>query len=107
MERRRTFSALIRGVVAQPAPAVERRVRAAAQDLDALASDLGDEGLALDPAAAVACMRLVRDFTVSPLLNPELPSEDLRSRVNRIRSGFTVRRSRADAVNPQGRQPTP
>ena len=96
MERRRTFSALIRDVVTEPWPAVEKRVRAAAPDLDALASELDDDGLALDPSAAVACMRLLRDFTVSPLLNPELPSEDLRSRINRIRSGFTARRARAE-----------
>jgi hypothetical protein len=97
MERRRTFSALIRGVVAEPGPAVETRVRAVAQDLHALASELDDERLALDPAAAVACMRLLRDFTVSPLLNPELPPEDLRSRVNRIRSGFiTARQARGN-----------
>lgn len=96
MERRRTFSALIRGVVTEPGPGVETRVRAAALDLDALASELDDEGLALDAAAAVACMRLLRDFTVSPLLNPELPSEDLRSCVNRIRSGFTARQARGE-----------
>jgi hypothetical protein len=96
MERRRTFSALIRDVVTEPWPAVEKRVRAAAPDLDALASELDDDGLALDPSAAVACMRLLRDFTVSPLLNPELPSEDLRSRINRIRLGFTARPARAE-----------
>ena len=96
MERRRGFSALIRSVVAAPGPALESRVRAAAQDLEALASQLDDEELALDPGAAVACMRLVRDRTVSPFLNPVLPAADLRSHVHQIQSGFSVRQARAD-----------
>ena len=93
-ERRHWFAAVIRSVVSQPGPAVVERVQAAAEDLEALASELEDEELALDPACAVACARLVSDPGQSPLLNPALPPEELRSRVRQIRSGFTIRGSR-------------
>ena len=92
MDRRRNFAAMIRGTIRQPGLALESRVRAAADELEALASELEDEELVLDPACAVACLRLLRDSPGSPLLNPALPSSDLRSSVVRIRSGFTSRR---------------
>lgn len=89
MERRHSFAALIRSRLTAP---VEGRVIAAAKELEALASELDDGELALDPASAVACMRLVSDLAESPLLNPALPPEELRSRVRQIRSGFRPRR---------------
>ena len=92
MDHRRSFAALIRSTVRQPGPAFQARVDAAAEELEALASELEDEELALDPACAVACRRLLSDLVVSPLLNPVLPPEDLRSRVLQIRLGFTTRR---------------
>ena len=92
MDRRRNVAAMIRGTIRQPGLALESRVRAAADELEALASELEDETLVLDPACAVACLRLLRDSPGSPLLNPALPSSDLRSSVVRIRSGFTSRR---------------
>ena len=90
-ERRHWLAAVIRSVISQPGSAVLGRVQAAAEDLEALASELEDEELALDPACAVACARLVSDPGQSPLLNPALPPEELRSRVRQIRSGFTIR----------------
>jgi len=93
-ERRHWFAAVIRSVVSQPGPAVAARIHTAADDLEALASELEDEGLAFDPACAVACARLVSDPSQSPLLNPALPPEELCSRVRQIRSGFTIRGSR-------------
>ena len=93
-ERRYWFAALIRSIVSQPGPAVVARVHAAADDLEALASELEDEELALDPACAVACARLVSDPAQSPLLNPALPPEELRSRLRQIRAGFAIRDSR-------------
>lgn len=93
-ERRYWFAALIRSIVSQPGPAVVERVHAAAADLEALASELEDEELALDPACAVACARLVSDPAQSPLLNPALPPEELRSRLRQIRAGFATRDSR-------------
>jgi hypothetical protein len=91
MERRQSFAALIRATVAQPGIALDARVAPAAGDLEALASELEDERLELDPACAIACMRLLSDLAASPLLNPDLPPEDLRSRVFQIRSGFSSR----------------
>jgi hypothetical protein len=92
IDRRRAFAAVIRAVMREPGFGCEERVRVAARDLEALASELEDDELTLDPASAVACMRLISDPAASPLLNPRLPSEDLRSRVFQIRSGFSARR---------------
>ncbi|MEX2614402.1 MAG: hypothetical protein WD380_12555 [Gaiellaceae bacterium] len=92
MERRRTCAALIRSRLADPGLAFEARVRSAAEQLEALACELDDGELAFDPACAVACARLLSDLAESPLLNPALPSEELRSRVHQIRSGFTIGR---------------
>ncbi len=100
MDRRRTFAAMIRGTIRQPGLALESRVGAAADELETLASELEDEDHVLDPACAVACSRLLRDFSGSPLLNPELPSSDLRPRVGLIRSGFTSRRRLRAYVEP-------
>ena len=44
----------------------EARVLAAAEELEALASELDDEELELDPACAVACMRLLTDVFGEP-----------------------------------------
>ncbi len=95
MDRRRACASFIRAVMREPGFGCEERVRVAARDLEALASELEDEELTLDPASAIACLRLLSDPTVSPLLNPVLPSEDLRSRVFQIRSGFSARRRAA------------
>jgi hypothetical protein len=88
IDRRHSFAALIRSSLLQPGLVCDERVVAAADELEALACELDDRALSLDPAAAVACMRLLTDLGVSPLLNPELPPEDLLSRVRQIRSGF-------------------
>lgn len=92
MDRRRTFAASIRAVVREPGFGCEERVRVAARDLYALALELEDEKLTLDPASAVTCLRLLSDPTLSPLISPVLPPEDLRSRVFQIRSGFSAHR---------------
>jgi hypothetical protein len=88
MERRRSFATAIRSSLGQPGPSLEARILAAAEELDALASELDDRELVLDPACAVACKRLVSDPAESPLLNPAWPPEELRSRIRRIRSGL-------------------
>jgi hypothetical protein len=46
---------------------------------------------ALDPAYAVACSRLLNDATTSPLVNPTLPIDEVRSRVLQLRRGFHPR----------------
>ena len=97
MERRASFAALIRTRMQRSEPDGEARVRLAADELEALASELEDPNLAFDPAAAVACLRLLTDFVGSPLLNSEKPPEDLFSRVRQIRSGFTPVRPEPDS----------
>jgi hypothetical protein len=86
MERRQSFAALVRNRLCEAREVADARVLAVAEELE-------DEDLTLEPAAAVACMRLLSDMAESPLLNQALPAEDLRSRVCQIRSGFR-RRSR-------------
>jgi hypothetical protein len=88
MERRQSFAAMIRVRLRQPGAALKASVRIARQELAALASELEDDALALDPDCAVACMRLLSDLEGSPFLNPALPPDELRSRVRQIRSGF-------------------
>jgi hypothetical protein len=100
MERRYSFAALIRHRLGDASSTFDARVHAVADELEMLASELEDGELALDPASAVACMRLLSDCAQSPLLNPALPPEDLRSRVRQIRSGFRPRRLSAVGVEP-------
>ena len=94
MERRHSYAALIRSRLTQPGRGFEAGIIASAEELEALASELDDGELALDPACAVACMRLLSDVVESPLLNPALPPENVRSRVRQIRSGFRPGRFR-------------
>jgi hypothetical protein len=86
MERRRTFSSFLRSRLL----AGDARIAAVAQDLEALAIDLEDESLVLDPCAAVATMRLLSE-PESPLLDRAAATDALRSRVLQIRSGFKPR----------------
>lgn len=90
MERRHWYAAMIRGTLAHHEPALVARTSTAAEALEALAGELNDSTLGLDPACAVACARLVSDPAQSPFLNPALPPEELLSRVHQIRSGFTA-----------------
>jgi hypothetical protein len=83
MERRRTYAGYLRSRLLTS----DARIAAVARDLEALATELEDESLALDPVAAIACMRLLSE-TESPLLDRAAPAEELRSRVLQIRSGF-------------------
>ena len=68
--------------------AEEPRIVAHRDELAALAEELADPRLALDPACAIACSRLFTDGVASPLINCTLPAEDVRSRLVQIRSGF-------------------
>ena len=91
MDRRRSFAALLRLGLNEARVRVDARVLAVADELEALVFELEDDELALEPASAVACMRLLSDVEQSPLLNRTLPPEDLRSRVRQIRAGFKPR----------------
>lgn len=88
MERRECFASLIRIKVREAELRSDARVLVVADELEALASELENPELALEAAAGVACARLLSDVARSPLLNPALPAEDLRSRVRQIRSGL-------------------
>jgi hypothetical protein len=89
MERRRTSAALIRGVL--NGVDSEGRLRAVADELEVLASELEDDALALNPASAVSCAHLLSDVGGSPLRDWTIPPEQLRSHVRQVRSGFSSR----------------
>jgi hypothetical protein len=57
-------------------------------ELIALACELENEELDLDPVSAVACSRLLSDPAKSPLLNSDFPAEELWNRIRHIRAGF-------------------
>ena len=67
------------------------RVVANADELAALAEELVDPQLELDPICACACSRLLTDEFSSPLINFQLPAEDVRPRLLQIRFGFRAR----------------
>jgi hypothetical protein len=90
IEQRRWYAALIRSWLTQPPPGCERRFAAYADELEALARELEDDEVDLGTAPGVACKRLLTDPSLSALLNPALPAEDLRARISQIRAGFDV-----------------
>jgi hypothetical protein len=91
MQSRRSLAVSIHCLLNQPGLAVPSRVGAAARDLEVLAEELDDERLALDPASAVACRRLLNDVLESPLRNAAFPREDVHSRICQILAGFRPR----------------
>jgi hypothetical protein len=88
-QRRHSLS--LRLILNDPGARINARVTGAAEDLEALVHDLDDDELVLDPAAAIACARFVRDPMNSPLLDASSHAEDVRSRVRQIQSGFHPR----------------
>jgi hypothetical protein len=90
-ERRQGFAEAIRRMVDSAVPAASRPDVVA--ELRALAVELDDERLELDAASAVACLRLLRDPSESPLLDPLGSPDELRDRVRHIRTGFRPRLS--------------
>jgi hypothetical protein len=60
-----------------------------AQLLETLARELASPATRVEPAAAVACRRLLTRPVESPLYNPNLPEEDLRALLLRIRAGIS------------------
>ncbi len=91
MERRSTSAALVRSWLCTAATAGNSAVLAQAEELEALARELEDSELELDPACAVACRRFLTDGTVSPLFDEAPQREDLESWIVRIRGGFRPR----------------
>ena len=88
LERRRAFAALLRGRLSPPGGRDDPRLAEVGEELAALAGELEDPTISLDPLAAVKCTQLLSDAVESPLLNPSVPVEDLRSRIQQIRAGF-------------------
>jgi hypothetical protein len=99
MQRRHNLAARLRMLLAEPRAECAPRTLSISADLEALASELDDDTLTLDPASAVACTRLLSDPGESPLLNPSLPPESLNSCISQIRSGFTPGDGAASAVS--------
>jgi hypothetical protein len=93
MESRRELAASVRNrLTPVPGFSLATRVAAAAEELEALASELEDEDLSFDPACAVRCLELLTNGMDSPLLNDLLPAEDVRAGIRQIRAGFERRR---------------
>ena len=92
MERRRGYAASIRSRLGHTGIASEPSVIPVVEELRALASELEDGDLELDPACAIACVRLLTELADGPLGDPTLPPEELRSRVRQIRLGFRPNR---------------
>ena len=101
METRHVLAASIRRLLEHPGYPCAARVRADAEGLEALARELDDPALSLDPACAVACKQLLTEATVSPLFNEALPADDAGARVRQIRAGFEpLRKGHAGRPSP-------
>jgi hypothetical protein len=92
-ESRRGLAMSIRYGLDSPVTAYWSRDEVA-DELEALAAELDDETLELDLVAAVACVRLLRDPEVSPLLTGAPPAE-IRASIRHVRAGFGPRRTLA------------
>jgi hypothetical protein len=92
MERRATFAAIIRGIASADRNRTEGRLGAAAEELEALARELEDKGLELDPVSAVECFRLLSEVKGNALYDPEASAQDLGARISHIRTGLSTRR---------------
>ncbi|MGZ4307929.1 MAG: hypothetical protein ACXVFC_04870 [Gaiellaceae bacterium] len=88
MANRRSLSHAIRSRLEV---AESPRIVTNADQLAALAEELADPQLELDPACAAACSRLLADDVTSPLVNAAFPADEVRSRLAQIRAGFRTR----------------
>ena len=89
-ERRRDMAARIRNLSPAPGYPNEARIEAVAADLELLAQELDDDMLHLDPAAAVACMRLFTEVDRrGPLFDELVPVDELQARIRHALTGFT------------------
>jgi hypothetical protein len=93
-DEREQLAARIRTLVHQPEQPqsfhLPGRVRAYARELEAVARELAAPAASVQPAAAVACRRLLTRPVQSPLYNPNLADEDLASLLLRIRAGIAA-----------------
>ena len=84
------LAALVNEATYPGTPYLVHRVRRHAADFESLARELGSPRARVRPTSAVACRRLLTHAVESPLYNPRIPSDDLVSALNRIRSGIDV-----------------
>jgi hypothetical protein len=91
MKSRHALASSARILLSRPELVAVGRVSVLADELTTLAARLDDEQLELDPAAAIACERLLGDVIESPLRNPSLPLEDARARIVQVLAGFRPR----------------
>jgi hypothetical protein len=89
MESRRGFARSIRNVLC-PSSYYEPAPVAVARSLEALAIELDDDRLTLDPDCAVACMRLLSDLPERRALYT-VAWDDVRARVRHVRAGLRTR----------------
>jgi Zn-dependent alcohol dehydrogenase len=93
LRERRRLAAFIDAVVNERGHPLELhlvvRVGRYAQQLETLARELASPAAHFEPAIAVACRRLLTRPVESPLYNPNLPEEDLRAVLLRIRAGIS------------------
>jgi hypothetical protein len=92
--QRARLSAWIREIVAEASVPgnlyLADRVARFAHELEALARDLVQPGVHVQPASVVACRRLLTHTVESPLYNPRLSSDELKLALRRIRAGISV-----------------
>jgi hypothetical protein len=89
MKSRRVLAGCVRGrLVPVSGFPLDPRVVAFREELRALADELDDEGLSLEPVCAARCRQFVGDDASSPLLNRALPADEIGSWIRRIRMGF-------------------
>ena len=88
MERRHAAALAIRRTLEEPGVTGEPPGRLLAAELEALAEELDDEALVVDPASAVACTRLLADLAALRAADSRTSPDALRWRVRRIRSGL-------------------
>jgi hypothetical protein len=86
-ERRRGSAALIRRTLRERSP-YDPRIALVEDELAALARELEDTSLTLDPACAVACRRLLTNPGESTLFDSAVATEDLLASIRRIRLGL-------------------
>lgn len=94
LRERRRVASVIQAVVRERAHPLELHlvIRASryAQQLETLARELASPAAQVQPPMAVACRRLITRPVESPLYNPNLPEEDLRALLLRIRAGIST-----------------
>lgn len=93
MENRRSLASSIRWRLEHACAFKEPdgRLLRVVPELAALANELDDETLELDPLRAVECERLLTDGVTSPLVDATASTEDLFAWICRIRAGFAPR----------------